>query len=157
MRRSNVKNRASDYSVVIVVVESVFPYGFDLPFLLLISDIDFADFPLPQLDAAVHVELEFVEVFGPEAEDSPDNVMFVILMLVYSYDAVVETGDFEVLFEFELEHFKFEVKFLEMEVVRVIVDDLYKGAVETVEHEPEVREVVAFMLALGKHRPEIPI
>ncbi len=49
--------------------------------------------------------------------------MFVVLVLINSNNTVVNTCDFEIFFEFELEHFKFGVEFMQRGTKGVFVDD----------------------------------
>lgn len=83
--------------------------------------------------------------------------MLVVLVLVHTYDSVINAVYFQVLFKLKLQHFQLQIQLLDSWVTWVFINNLDQSAVQTVKHQPKVRKITAFMLALRKHWAKIPI
>ena len=72
-------------------------------------------------------------------------------MLINPNNAIIHTVDFQILLQLKTQHLDFLIKFTQTGIRRVLIHDLNQGTVQTVEHQPKVREVTALVLALRKY------
>lgn len=116
-----------------------------------ISYIYLLNFPLSQLNTAFHITFQLHIILRPQTQQPLHHVSFIILMLINPNNAIIHTVDFQILLQLKTQHLDFLIKFTQTGIRRVLIHDLNQGTVQTVEHQPKVREVTALVLALRKY------
>ncbi len=150
-KNSNIQDGACQYAFIVVVLDSILPDVLYLTFLVLFTDIYFADLPFPKLNATFHIIAKVFKVLGTETQNTPNNIVFIVLMLINSDQSIISCGHFQVFLELELQHFYFRIQLFETRIVGVLIKDINQCAMQTFIHHPEVREIVSFVLALGEN------